>query len=418
MDKIVIQGGVALEGTVVASGAKNAALPLLFACLLTDKPCRLRRVPDVADIRTTRNLLQTLGATIEEVGPHELIIDCSQVVEAEAPYELVRKMRASFLALGPLVARFGRGRVSKPGGCAIGTRPIDMHLAGFERLGAKINETHGYIEAVSKRLQGGHFIMEMPSVGATENVMLAAVLAEGRTRIENAAREPEVVDLAAALSKMGANIQGAGSSIIEIEGVDSLGGYDHEVIPDRIEAGTYLIGAAITRGQVRVEGARAHDLSMLLECLEAAGATVETQADSVTVGSTARARAVDIVTAPHPGFPTDLQAQWMALMTLADGRARVAERIFENRFMHVPELARMGAHIVSSGGEAVITGCEQLSGAPVMATDLRASVSLVLAGLAASGYTEVLRVYHLDRGYERIEEKLGALGARVARVPV
>jgi UDP-N-acetylglucosamine 1-carboxyvinyltransferase len=418
MDKIVIEGGRALNGRVPASGAKNAALPLLFACLLTDKPCRLRGVPNVADIRTTRELLQTLGATVEEAGPHELIIDCAGVEEAEAPYDLVRKMRASFLALGPLVARFGRGRVSKPGGCAIGTRPIDMHLAGLRCLGAKIEETHGYVEAVAKRLQGGHFIAEMPSVGATENVMLAAVLAEGHTRIENAAREPEVVDLASALGKMGAKIEGAGSSIIEIEGVDALGGYDHQVIPDRIEAGTYLIGAAMTGGEVRVDGARADDLAMLVECLEAAGAVVTWDDGGVTVRAQDRPRAVDIVTAPHPGFPTDLQAQWMALMALSDGRACIEERIFENRFMHVPELARMGAKIASSGGEAVVTGCESLSGAPVMATDLRASVSLVLAGLAASGTTEVLRVYHLDRGYERIEEKLGALGARIRRVPV
>lgn len=418
VDKIVIEGGAKLTGNVEVSGAKNAALPLLFACLLTDKPCRLRRIPDVADIRTTRTLLQTLGATIEEVGRHELIVDCSGVREAEAPYDLVRKMRASFLALGPLVARFGRGRVSKPGGCAIGTRPVGMHLAGMVRLGARIEETHGYVDAVAERLEGGHFIMEMPSVGATENVMLAAVLARGSSRIENAAREPEVVDLAAALTDMGANIQGAGSSIIEIDGVESLGGYDHEVIPDRIEAGTFMIGAAMTRGDVRVGGARASDLGMLLECLEAAGAEVTVEEDAVRVRSGARPRSVDIVTAPHPGFPTDLQAQWMALMTLADGRARIAERIFENRFMHVPELARMGADITVANGEATVRGRPQLSGAPVMATDLRASVSLVLAGLAARGRTEVLRVYHLDRGYERIEEKLGALGARVERVPV
>jgi len=418
VDKIVIEGGASLRGDVEAGGAKNAALPLLFACLLTDQPCRLRRVPDVADIRTTRTLLQTLGATIEEVGPHELIVDCSGVREAEAPYDLVRKMRASFLALGPLVARFGRGRVSKPGGCAIGTRPVGMHLAGMMRLGARIEETHGYVDAVAEKLTGGHFIMEMPSVGATENVMLAAVLARGSSRIENAAREPEVVDLAAALSDMGAKIEGAGSSIIEIEGVEALGGYDHEVIPDRIEAGTFLIGAAMTRGDVHVDGARASDLGLLLECLEAAGATVVVEEGGVRVSAEARPRSVDIVTAPHPGFPTDLQAQWMALMTLSDGRARIAERIFENRFMHVPELARMGADIRVANGEAVVRGRERLSGAPVMATDLRASVSLVLAGLAAGGRTEVLRVYHLDRGYERIEEKLGALGASVRRVPV
>jgi UDP-N-acetylglucosamine 1-carboxyvinyltransferase len=418
VDKIVVEGGATLSGRVEAGGAKNAALPLLFACLLTDEPCRLRRTPNVADIRTTRSLLQTLGATIEEVGPHDLIIDCSGVRETEAPYELVRKMRASFLALGPLLARFGRSRVSRPGGCAIGTRPVGVHLAGLACLGAKIEETHGYVEAVAEKLVGGHFIMEMPSVGATENIMLAAVLAQGTTRVENAAREPEVVDLAAALVKMGAKIEGAGSSIIEIEGVERLGGYDHEVIPDRIEAGTFLIGAAITGGDVRVDGARAGDLEMLIECLEAAGMQVNADDGSVSVRASGRPQPVDIVTAPHPGFPTDLQAQWMALMTLAGGASTVAEKIFENRFMHVPELARMGADIRVANGEAAVHGCEQLSGAPVMATDLRASVSLLLAGLAASGTTEVLRVYHLDRGYERIEEKLRALGASISRVPV
>jgi UDP-N-acetylglucosamine 1-carboxyvinyltransferase len=418
MDKIVIDGGRPLRGEVEVSGAKNASLPLLFASLLTDQPCRLRGVPDVADIRTTRTLLETLGAKVEVENGNEIVIDCGGVNCVEAPYDLVRKMRASFLALGPLVARFGRGRVSKPGGCAIGTRPVGMHEDGLVRLGARIEEVGGYVEATAKRLRGGHVIFEGPSVGATENVMLAASLAEGSTRIENAAREPEIVDLADALTKMGAAIRGAGTSVIEIDGVDRLGGYDHRVIPDRIEAGTYLIGAAMTVGDVDVHGARAGDLVALLEMLERSGAEVTRKDTSVRVRSDARPRAVDIETSPHPGFPTDLQAQWMALMSIADGTATIAEHIFENRFMHVPELARMGADIRLSGPRAVVIGQPNLSGAPVMATDLRASVSLVLAGLAATGQTEVLRVYHLDRGYEQIERKLGSMGALIRRVPV
>jgi UDP-N-acetylglucosamine 1-carboxyvinyltransferase len=418
MDKIVIEGGRPLEGEVRVSGAKNAALPLLFACLLTDRPCRLRGVPNVADIRTTRTLLETLGARVEEDGDSGLVVDCAGVDRIEAPYDLVRKMRASFLALGPLVARFGRGRVSKPGGCAIGTRPVAMHEAGLMRLGARIREVGGYVEASAERLRGGHVILEGPSVGATENIMLAASLAEGTTRIENAAREPEIVDLAAALVKMGAVIRGAGTSVVEIDGVEALGGYDHTVIPDRIEAGTYLIAAAVTAGDVTVLGARADDLAMLLEKLELAGARVQRGEGRVRVSADGRLRAVDVETAPHPGFPTDLQAQWMALTSTAEGTATIAEHIFENRFMHVPELARMGADIRLSGPRALVVGQASLSGAPVMATDLRASVSLVLAGLAASGTTEVLRVYHLDRGYEHIERKLGGIGARIRRVPV
>jgi UDP-N-acetylglucosamine 1-carboxyvinyltransferase len=417
MDKIVIEGGRRLEGEVRVSGAKNAALPLLFACLLTDRPCRLRGVPNVADIRTTRSLLETLGARIDDEGEAGLVIDCAGVDRTEAPYDLVRKMRASFLALGPLVARFGRGRVSKPGGCAIGTRPVGMHEAGLTRLGARIREVSGYVEASAERLRGGHVILEGPSVGATENIMLAASLAEGTTRIENAAREPEIVDLADALTKMGAAIRGAGTAVVEIDGARSLGGYEHTVIPDRIEAGTYLIAAAFTAGDVMVEGARAGDLSMLLEKLELAGARVVRADGRVRVSADRRLRAVDVETAPHPGFPTDLQAQWMALMSTAEGAATISEHIFENRFMHVPELARLGADIRLSGPRAVVVGQAGLSAAPVMATDLRASVSLVLAGLAAAGTTEVLRVYHLDRGYERIESKLSGLGAHIRRVP-
>jgi len=417
VDKIVIEGGRRLVGEVRVSGAKNSALPLLFASLLTDRPCRLRSVPDVADIRSATALLENLGAKIERPACGEIVIDCARVGGTAADYELVRRMRASFLVLGPLLARFGRAHVSQPGGCAIGARPVGIHIAGMKRLGARIDQQSGYVDASAERLSGGHVIMELPSVGATENVMMAAALASGPSRIENAAREPEIVDLADVLVKMGARIRGAGTSIIEIEGVEKLGGVDHEVIPDRIEAGTYLVGAAMTRGEVFVRGARADDLGALLEALAASGAEIEIQGDGVRVRADRRPAPVDMRTAPHPGFPTDLQAQFMALMSLSTGTAVIRETIFENRFMHVPELMRMGADISLHGGEAVVRGKPSLSGAPVMATDLRASVCLVLAGLAAEHETEVLRVYHLDRGYERIEEKLAGLGARIRRMP-
>lgn len=416
MDKLVIEGPSRLEGEVEAGGAKNAALPLLFACLLTDQPCRLTNVPDVADIRTTLRLLESLGATVERPSPNEIVVQCAGIEGFEAPYDLVRRMRASFLTLGPLLARFGRAHVSRPGGCAIGSRPVDIHLEGMKALGAHLKIEGGYADASAKRLKGGHVIFAMPSVGATENVLMAASLAGGSTRIENAAREPEIVDLADALVKMGARIRGAGSSVIEVEGVEKLGGMTHAVIPDRIVAGTFLIGAAMTRGDVYVRGARADHLESLLEALVRSGSKVDIDTRGVRVRSTSRPRPVDIVTAPFPGFPTDLQAQWMALLAVADGRSEVHERIFENRFMHVEELARMGAQIqLLHGGHAVVTGVERLSGAPVMATDLRASVCLVLAALAAEGRTEVLRIYHLDRGYEHIDEKLARLGASVRR---
>ncbi len=416
MDKLVIEGPSRLEGEVEAGGAKNAALPLLFACLLTDQPCRLTNVPDVADIRTTLTLLESLGATVERPSPNEIVVQCAGIEGFEAPYDLVRRMRASFLTLGPLLARFGRAHVSRPGGCAIGSRPVDIHLEGMKALGAHLKIEGGYADASAKRLKGGHVIFAMPSVGATENVLMAASLASGSTRIENAAREPEIVDLAEALVKMGARIRGAGSSVIEVEGVEKLGGMTHAVIPDRIVAGTFLIGAAMTRGDVYVRGARADHLESLLEALVRSGSKVDIDTRGVRVRSTSRPRPVDIITAPFPGFPTDLQAQWMALLAVADGRSEVHERIFENRFMHVEELARMGARIqLLHGGHAVVTGVERLSGAPVMATDLRASVCLVLAALAAEGRTEVLRIYHLDRGYEHIDEKLARLGASVRR---
>ena len=416
MDKIVITGGRPLEGQVTVSGAKNATLPLLFAALLTDEPCRLRGVPNVADIRTACDLLESLGAKIQRPTPDEIVVDCSKVQAMEARYDLVRKMRASFLVLGPLLARFGTARVSQPGGCAIGSRPVDQHVAAMARLGARITHDRGYVEAAAKELRGGHVILANPSVGATENLLMAASLARGTTRIENAAREPEIVDLADALTKMGARIRGAGNSVVEVDGVSSLGGYDHVVIGDRIEAGTFLIAGAMTRGDVFVRGARVSDLQALLETLEKTGARIEAGDAGIRVTASGRPAPVDITTAPHPGFPTDLQAQLMALLCFSTGRSVVTETIFENRFMHVQELARMGADIRLSGREAAVMGQVSLSGAPVMATDLRASVCLVLAGMAAEQQTEVLRVYHLDRGYERIEEKLSRLGARIERM--
>jgi UDP-N-acetylglucosamine 1-carboxyvinyltransferase len=416
MDKLVLEGPSRLEGEVDAGGAKNAALPLLFACLLTDEPCHLTNVPDVADIRTTTKLLESLGARIERPAPGEIIVQCGDIEGFEAPYELVRRMRASFLTLGPLLARFGSAHVSRPGGCAIGSRPIDIHLEGMKRLGAKVELWGGYADAKAKKLKGGHVIFSMPSVGATENVLMAAALADGKTRVENAAREPEIVDLADALVKMGAKITGAGSSVIEIEGVERLGGMQHAVIPDRIVAGTFLVGAAMTTGDVYVRGARADHLESLLEALMQAGCRIDIDPNGIRARMTQRPKPVSIVTAPFPGFPTDLQAQWTALLCLADGAADVHERIFENRFMHVSELSRMGGDLhVLPGGHAAIRGVEKLSGAPVMATDLRASVCLVLAGAAAEGRTEVLRIYHLDRGYEYIDEKLASLGANVKR---
>jgi UDP-N-acetylglucosamine 1-carboxyvinyltransferase len=423
VDKIVIQGGSRLEGSVCAGGAKNAALPLLFASLLTDEPCVLHNVPDVADIHTAVALLEGLGARVERQGTDRILLDCSGVNSWEAPYDQVRKMRASFVTLGPLLARFGRARVSTPGGCAIGSRPVDIHVSGLSRLGVDFVSEHGYVEGSvrsGKSLVGGHAILPMPSVGATENLLMAAVLATGTTRIENAAREPEVVDLADALTKMGARIKGAGSSVIEIEGVSRLGGFDHAVVCDRIVVGTYLIAGAITGGRVTVTDGRAAHLEAFLEKLTEVGCVVEVDDSGVGVTVSAEPgalRPTDFTTAPHPGFPTDLQAQLMALLCCAQGTSVVHEAIFENRFMHVQELVRMGAVIRCHAAEATVEGGAPLSGAPVMATDLRASVCLVLAGLAAEGSTEVLRIYHLDRGYERIEEKLSALGADIRRVP-
>ncbi len=420
MDKIIIEGGRRLVGEVAVSGSKNAALPVLISSLLTSERCVYQGIPDLADIHTTLKLLAGLGVKAEKEawaeGGGDLALDAGDIHRLEAPYELVKTMRASFLVLGPLVARFGEARVSTPGGCAIGARPVNLHLKGLEALGATIEQQHGYIEAKAKRLRGAKIYLDLPSVGATENLMMAATLADGSTVIENAAKEPEIEDLASALNKMGAKVEGAGTDIVRIEGVDALRGAQHRVIPDRIEAASFVIAGALTDGDVRVAGARSAHLDAFLIKLKEAGIDIITDGDGVRVKGGKKIKSVDVTTLPYPGFPTDLQAQIMVLMSVADSASVITETIFENRFMHALELNRMGADIRLEGNRALVRGVNQLSGAPVMATDLRASVSLVLAGLVATGRTEVSRVYHLDRGYERIERKLSQLGAEIRRV--
>jgi UDP-N-acetylglucosamine 1-carboxyvinyltransferase len=420
VDKIVVQGGRRLQGEVSVSGSKNAALPLLISSLLTAEACVYRNIPHLADIRTTLRLLNGLGVTVDreawDAGSAELTLRGDQVNHFEAPYDLVKTMRASFLVLGPLVARFGQARVSAPGGCAIGMRPINLHLKGLAEMGAAIEQVHGYVEAKAKKLKGAKILLDVPSVGATENLIMAATLAEGTTVIENAAREPEIEDLATALNNMGAKVDGAGRDVVHIEGVDALHGLTHRVIPDRIEAGSFVIAGALIGGDVRVTGARPEHLEAFLIKLKEAGVMLETDANSVRVRGNGKIKSVDVTTLPYPGFPTDLQAQMMVLMSVADGVSVITETIFENRFMHALELDRMGTDIRLEGNRAVVRGVRELSGAPVMATDLRASVSLILAGLVANGTTEVARVYHLDRGYEQIERKLSKLGAGIQRV--
>ena len=416
MKKLLIHGPARLAGTISSSGAKNAALPLLAASLLAEEEVELHNVPQVQDIRTMLRLLEHLGVENEQLGDTVLLRPTGRASPDEAPYELVKTMRASVLALGPLLARRGHARVSLPGGCAIGVRPIDLHLSGLEALGAAVELQHGYVEARARRLVGGRFRFSTPTVGGTENLLMAASLARGTTVLENCAREPEIVDLARMLSAMGAVIEGAGEETITIEGQDSLGGAHHSVIPDRIQDGTYLIAAAMTRGDVLVEGARPADLAPLLEKLDEIGALVETTDRGIRLRHEGEIRPRGIVTEPFPGFPTDLQAQYMALMTQAKGSSTVVETVFDNRFQHVLELVRMGADIRIDGSYARVHGPAQLSGASVMATDLRASASLVLAGLVAEGETRVHRIYHLDRGYERMESKLQKLGARVERI--
>ena len=420
MDKIVIEGGQRLSGEIAVSGSKNAALPILISSLLTAEPCTYQSVPHLADIRTTLKLLAGLGGRGEHQrwrdGADDLTLQADGIDNFEAPYDLVKTMRASFLVIGPLVARFGRARVSTPGGCAIGARPIDLHLKGLEALGAAIEQTHGYVEARAAKLRGAKIYLDMPSVGATENLMMAAALAEGTTVIENAAKEPEIEDLAKALNAMGGRIHGAGTDVITIDGVSALHGASHRIIPDRIEAGSFVIAASLSGAEVYVKGARADHLEAFLIKLREAGVSWTSDAGGIHVRGGGKIKSVDVKTLPYPGFPTDLQAQMMVLMAVADGVSVITETIFENRFMHVPELDRMGAEIKLEGNRAVVRGVKELSGAPVMASDLRASVALVLAGLVATGSTEVARVYHLDRGYERIEKKLSQLGARISRV--
>jgi len=418
MQKIRIEGGQPLHGEVRISGAKNAVLPILFASVLADAPMQIGNVPHLEDVLTTVRLLRELGADVEhrpETG--EIRIDPRLIHRHVAPYELVRTMRASVLVLGPLIARFGKAEVSLPGGCAIGARPVDLHLMALEALGAEIRIEHGYIHAQAPRLRGGHITFPMVSVGATENALMAAALADGETLIDNAAREPEIVDLAACLTAMGAQIEGAGTSCIRIHGAQRLHAATHQVVADRIETGTFLVAAAMTGGRITVTHTRTDILTAVLTKLRETGAEINTGEDWITLDMRGkRPRAVDIITAPHPGFPTDMQAQFMALNAIADGEAMMDETIFENRFMHVNELLRLGADIHIDGPRARVRGVDSLSGAEVMATDLRASACLILAGLVAEGETTIHRIYHLDRGYEHIERKLSALGARIERV--
>ena len=421
MDKILIQGGRRLEGEVAVSGSKNAALPLLISSLLTPEKCLYQRIPDLMDIHTTLKLLSRLGVTVEKDGGQaggvgQVALQAGGLSGMEAPYDLVKTMRASFLVLGPLLARFGRARVSTPGGCAIGMRPVNLHLKGLAEMGAEIDLVHGYVEAKAKKLRGAKIYLDLPSVGATENLMMAGTLAEGTTIIENAAKEPEIEELATVLNKMGARIDGAGSGIVTIEGVGGLHGVSHRVVPDRIEAGTFMVAAALTGGDIAVRGARPDHLDAFVLKLQEAGVGVAVATDEIRVRGAIKPKSVDITTLPYPGFPTDLQAQMMVLMSVSAGVSVITETIFENRFMHALELSRMGADIRLEGNRAVVKGVGSLSGAPVMATDLRASVSLVLAGLVAKGQTEISRVYHLDRGYEHIERKLSRLGADIQRV--
>lgn len=416
MDQFVIQGGTSLAGEVTISGAKNAALPILFAALLGQGKSAFSNVPRLRDIGTTEALLKTLGANVEWQ-QDKLIIDGATVDKTLAPYELVKQMRASVLALGPLVARFGEAQVSLPGGCAIGARPVDIHIQGLERMGAIIKVENGYINAkVDGRLKGAEIFMEMVSVGATENLLMAATLADGKTVLENAAREPEITDLANCLIAMGAKINGAGTSRIEIEGVESLSGCEYSILPDRIETGTFLVAAAMAGGEVLCKNTDHHSLDPVIEKLRATNALVEVTDNSIYLDMRGRElKAVNIKTMPHPGFPTDMQAQFTALNVVAKGSATITETIFENRFMHVPELQRMGANIRLEGNTAICGDTESLSGAQVMATDLRASASLILTGIVAQGETIVDRIYHVDRGYQRIEDKLSALGANIKR---
>jgi UDP-N-acetylglucosamine 1-carboxyvinyltransferase len=416
MDKLAIEGGTPLSGEIAISGAKNAALPILCAALLTSEPLRLTNVPRLNDVRTMLRLLGQMGVRVVEDGPDAVSLDASQLSEPVAPYEMVKTMRAAILVLGPLLARCGEARVSLPGGCAIGARPVDQHIKGMQAMGAEIAVEQGYVHAKAARLRGARLLTDMVTVTGTENLMMAAVLAEGDTVIENAAREPEVVDLANCLVAMGAQISGAGTDVIRIRGVPRLHGAGHRIMPDRIETGTYLCAAAITGGAVRLTRTSSSYLDAVIDKLMDAGCDIALEREAILLKAPAKPAAVSIRTAPYPAFPTDMQAQFMALNAVAEGTAVIRETIFENRYMHAVELARLGADIRIDGSTAVVKGVPRLNGATVMATDLRASASLVLAGLAAQGETVVDRIYHLDRGYERLDQKLAALGARVRRL--
>jgi len=415
MDKIIIEGGRSLRGSMAVSGSKNAALPILVSSLLTDGMSEYENVPRLRDIQSTIDLLMHLGARVSR-REGRVCIDAGGLDSHEAPYDLVRKMRASILVLGPLLARLKKARVSLPGGCAIGARPINLHLKGMERLGATIELKHGYVEARAKQLRGAEIYFDVATVGGTENLMMAACLAQGQTILRNAAREPEITALAEVLNTMGADVQGAGSSVITINGVAALQPVQATIIPDRIEAGTFMVAAALTGGDIRVENCEPEHLGASINKLRLAGAEVNVGSQSIQVSSEGRLNGIDIKTQPFPGFPTDMQAQFMVLTTLAKGQSLISETIFENRFIHVSELKRMGADITINGNAAMVRGVDRLSGAPVMATDLRASASLVLAGLVADGTTEISRIYHLDRGYEALEEKFFKLGAAIKRV--
>jgi UDP-N-acetylglucosamine 1-carboxyvinyltransferase len=419
MDKFVIRGGNPLLGTVRISGAKNAALPAMAAALLTEEPVILENIPQVRDIETTRKLLSAMGAEVElgyGRAKNRTTICCKKLATPEASYELVKTMRASTLVLGPLVARCGRARVSLPGGCAIGARPIDLHIKGLERLGAKIDQQHGYVEASAERLKGAEIVFDKITVTGTEDLLMAAALAEGETVMQNCAREPEVADLADLLNKMGAKIEGAGTPTIRIKGVPKLKGAKHRIIPDRIEAATFILAGALTDGDLNISGCEPKHLGALLQKLEEVGVRTKSTRDSVRVEGTSTLKAADVITEEYPGFPTDVQAQYMAVATQSEGTSVITENIFENRFMHALEMVRMGANIKIEGRRAVVRGKSQLGGAAVLASDLRASASLVLAALVADGETIIDRVYHIDRGYENIEEKLRGVGAQIRRI--
>ena len=417
MEKLVVNGGKRLEGKVKISGAKNAVLPIIAASLLGTSPSILEEVPDLEDVRTISEVLGHLGVKVSNGGNNTLNIDSSVISSCEAPYELVRKMRASFLIMGPLLARCGKAKISLPGGCAIGTRPIDLHLKGFDALGAKIDCGEGYIEASAPNgLKGARIYLDFPSVGATENIIMAACMAEGQTILENPAHEPEIIDLVNYLNVMGANIKGAGTNIIKIEGVKALKGCNYTIIPDRIEAGTYMVAAAMTNGDVYIENALSEHLKPVIAKLKEAGVFIQEEINGIRVKGTGNIKAVDIKTLPYPGFPTDMQAQLMAMLTIAGGSGIVSETVFENRFMHVDELKRMGANIKVDGRSAIVDGVKKLSGCQVKATDLRAGAAMVLAGLVAEGETQIGCIHHIDRGYDGLVDKLCNLGADIKRV--